>query len=282
MFPLWYFLLTRYALATEAIKNLGPILVTLLPLDVTTLPSCTWPAGQLLGTWGQKSWLHSLQLSSSSHSQSQPVLRWQPKGIMQPCIYILKHIQSHKQSWAMLLTCLSTQSQESNNTADSNWNCKMFIKWIQFIRKAVLVSCCSLSNSHVVPPLSFKCFRLSTLSCSLLNGWIVFCDYYHKIILPCCFPSLRFLHQLWILSNKEAAFAVNEASKLHLSGIHLISSLFPPKSAAFLHVPVSLGRARTGKQASIMANILRKQQLYCMYELHDPNTCHALLSVQWS
>lgn len=66
------------------------------------------------------------------------------------------------------------------------------------------------------------------------------------------FSSLRLLHQLWVLSSKAVVFAVNEASKLNLSGIHLISSLFPPKSAAFLHVQVSLGRARTGIRESIM------------------------------
>lgn len=36
--------------------------------------------------------------------------------------------------------------------------------------------------------------------------------------LPCCFSSLRFPHQLQVLSNKEAAFAVNGGSKYHLSG----------------------------------------------------------------
>lgn len=55
-----------------------------------------------------------------------------------------------------------------------------------------------------------------------------------------------------VLSSKEAAFAVNELSELHYSGIHFISSLFPPKSAAFLRVPVSLGRARSGIQESLM------------------------------
>lgn len=109
------------------------------------------------------------------------------------------------------------------------------------------------------------------------------------------FSSLRFLHQLWVLSNKEAAFAVNEASNLHLSGIHPISSLFPPKSAAFPHVPVPLGRTRTGTQVSILGRDTKefcsictwckhfgKTTTYCMYPLHDPNACHVLSSIQGS
>lgn len=63
---------------------------------------------------------------------------------------------------------------------------------------AVLVSCCSLSESHVSPPLTFKCFLLSP---SLLSSseWL---DFFSPpvimtmhpcwIILTCCFPPWDF------------------------------------------------------------------------------------------
>lgn len=119
--------------------------------------------------------------------------------------------------------------------------------------------CLLLSLSHVVTPLSFKCLLLSPLLCPLLNAWIGFCYYYHVPLLnysAILLPPLRFLHQLQVLSNKETAFALNEESKL-LSSLFIskvsdsVSSFFPPNSAAFLHVPVSLGRAE-------LANRLQK------------------------
>lgn len=67
-------------------------------------------------------------------------------------------------------------------------------------------------------------FLLSPFLCPLQMGQIGFCCYYHVPLLnyfAILFSLLRFLHQLQVLSNKEAAFAENEVGKTSLISLHL-------------------------------------------------------------